>query len=42
MRSQYNGNGNGDGTVGGNRLPVWLKDPFFREIYESRSHQVRA
>lgn len=41
MKSQYN-NGNGASVNNGNALPVWLKDPFFREIYEQCPHQVRA
>ena len=34
--------GYGDSVACGNVLPRWLRDPFFREIYEQRPHQVRA
>lgn len=40
MKSQYNGNG--ESISNGNALPVWLKDPFFREIWAQRPHQVSA
>lgn len=34
--------GYGDSIASGHMLPCWLKDPFFREIYEQRPHQVRT
>lgn len=34
--------GYGDSVASATMLPAWLKDPFFREIYEQRPHQVRA
>lgn len=32
--------GYGNSYALGSALPFWLKDPFFREVYEQRPHQV--
>lgn len=33
--------GYGDSIANGTALPIWLKDPFYRQIHDEQPHQVR-